>query len=430
MSIAEAGVYWPFKSLLSGSGIVLTETSTGISIATTGAGPGGGDMLISVFATNGKPGVVDTAVTAQTVSGVVAHATLADTVPWGGITGAPTVYPTDWSVISNKPATFTPSAHGPTHVTTDVIPSPTTTAPGLVPKLSGNTTDYFGGDGAWHALGSSPVNITQGLTVQGGATVAGGLTADSLTLGGALQINNGFFLVNDPTGAWCGIYNTGTNNAGIGFANGANITSDSCILYKPSGQTALFETYFTGAGAQSYTAEVVTVQNPNGVYNFRSATRLVGTNNLPGDQTAWTKAPFLSQSSSNGGFAGYGMVSQAYWGCCLGAWQTGLYLATSANTFVQLTDNMGHIVAGALAAGVAVANIGYTPQPNLGYTPLNKGGDTMTGQLTMQGNSIVITGGATFSIVGSSGYQWALEVSGPNLYAVRINDSYVKQLAP
>src|SRR5215469_1935362 len=106
MSVAEVGVYWPFKSLLQGSGITISETANTITIGTTGAGPGGGDMLISAYATNGQAGVVDQAVLAQGLApgAVVAHASLADRVPWAGIIGAPTIFPTDWNSIANKPS--------------------------------------------------------------------------------------------------------------------------------------------------------------------------------------------------------------------------------------------------------------------------------------------------------------------------------------
>jgi hypothetical protein len=53
------------------------------------------------------------------------------------------------------------------------------------------------------------------------------------------------------------------------------------------------------------------------------------------------------------------------------------------------------------------------------YNPVNKGGDTMTGTLTLP-----------ILQISDAGVSWALVVQGANLYAVRASDSYVKQLAP
>jgi hypothetical protein len=156
MSIAQQGVYWPFKTLLQGAGITLTEDPTSIRIATTGAGPGGGDMLSSVYATNGAPGVVDKAVVAEglTAGANVPLAQQANSVPWNGITGAPTSFPSDWSVITSKPATFPPSLHAPTHAPTgsDPIALADATKPGFLAQLTGTVSDYVGGDNACHAL--------------------------------------------------------------------------------------------------------------------------------------------------------------------------------------------------------------------------------------------------------------------------------------
>jgi hypothetical protein len=55
----------------------------------------------------------------------------------------------------------------------------------------------------------------------------------------------------------------------------------------------------------------------------------------------------------------------------------------------------------------------------IGYTPVNKAGDVMTGNLQ-----------APFLSVSDGGWTWTLVVQGANLYAIRENDNYVKQLAP
>jgi hypothetical protein len=91
---------------------------------------------------------------------------------------------------------------------------------------------------------------------------------------------------------------------------------------------------------------------------------LTGKVDVPTDQTGYSLAPFLADSASVGGFGAIGMHCQGYWGCALGASQTGLCIATTSGpavSFVQLTDQTGHIVGSALAAGAAVINLGYTP---------------------------------------------------------------------
>jgi hypothetical protein len=361
MGVQEAGVYWPFKSILSGSGIQLTEDSTSIKIATTGAGPGGGDMLISVFATNGATGVVDKAVSAQTVTGVVAHATLADQIPWGGITGAPTIFPTDWSVIANKPAAFQPIAHAPTHLVggSDPISLASISAAGLFGPLSGKKTDFASGDGHFYDLnatvGSYLLTLNAGLVVNGQTTLESG-------------------------GQYCGVLSTGA--AFWSFATGTALDQDAIVLYRSAGQGYLIEQYNDANGNGVWSGRLMNTWNPDGAYVMRAGTQLMVSGSLPGNNTAWQNAPLRIDSSATGGFVGLGMVSNGYWGCCLGAWQSGLWIATSSNTFLQLTDTSGHIPGSALAAGAA--------QSNLGYRPVNSGGDTMSGDLAVSKASALI----------------------------------------
>jgi hypothetical protein len=364
MSVQEQGVYWPFKSFLSGSGIVLTEDATSIRIATTGPGPGGGDMLSSVFATNGQPGVVDKALT---VVGTISHATLADQVPWTGITGAPTVFPTDWSVISNKPATFVPSPHALTHYSgNDLIPLATTSLPGLTGALSGQSTDYKGGDGAWHdlntAVGANPLtmnaaltatvassfaNVTINGTLAGNddATFSGGVTIQS----SGLQFNDVGWTINSPSGAYFGIVGTGAKNAVMYMANGSTWNNDSLLIYKSQNHQNLTVEYINAAGTATYSADLVNTWNPTGTYSFRAGTHLVGSQNVPGTNTGWASAPFIAQSATNGGYGAIGMVCQNYWGFAFGAYTNGVWVATSANTFVQWSNTAGQIIGSALA---------------------------------------------------------------------------------
>src|SRR5436309_10730564 len=61
----------------------------------------------------------------------------ADSVPWAGVSG--------------KPTSFTPAAHASTHLDngSDVVPVVTITRTGLVPKLSGDSSTFLNGNGAF-----------------------------------------------------------------------------------------------------------------------------------------------------------------------------------------------------------------------------------------------------------------------------------------
>jgi hypothetical protein len=153
MPIGQPGVYWPFKALLEGSGITLQETASAITITVTGSGTGGtGDMLKSEYAPSGISGEVDHAILADTAT-KCNHSALADAVPWNGVTGAPASFPSDWSVITNKPNLFPPLPHAPQHVGgSDPIGLASATAAGLLAQLSGKSSDYVGGDNASHPI--------------------------------------------------------------------------------------------------------------------------------------------------------------------------------------------------------------------------------------------------------------------------------------
>lgn len=158
MGVQQLGVYWPFKTLLQGAGISITEDATTMRISATGGGSGGGggDMLQSEYAPSGIPGKVDDAISADNATNAT-HASTADSVPWSGISGAPTSFPTDWSLITSKPTVFPPATHGPTHRGTgsDPIGIADTTDSGLLALLSGKATDFVGGDNQCHDLPST-----------------------------------------------------------------------------------------------------------------------------------------------------------------------------------------------------------------------------------------------------------------------------------
>jgi hypothetical protein len=113
-------------------------------------------MTKAVYDTANR-GYVNRAVLADT-------ATVANSAPWSGITGAPASYPPsahasthnlggsdaiapDWTQVQNKPGQFSPLAHESTHITggSDIIPAATSTKSGLLNPISGNTTDFVDG---------------------------------------------------------------------------------------------------------------------------------------------------------------------------------------------------------------------------------------------------------------------------------------------
>jgi hypothetical protein len=100
-----------------------------LSFSIAGGGGPTGDMLKSVYDTN--------------ANNKVDAAESADSVPWTGVTG--------------KPASFTPAAHGATHLDngSDVVPVVTTVRTGLAPKLSGNAATYLDGTGVFSAVSGS-----------------------------------------------------------------------------------------------------------------------------------------------------------------------------------------------------------------------------------------------------------------------------------
>jgi hypothetical protein len=108
-------------------------------------------MLKPNYATNGRPGVVD-------------HAVLADQ--------ANTVI---WNQITNLPATFPPSTHGPQHLNNgnDPVPIATPALDGMCPKGSGSTTDYLGGDIVFRALPNIVYYRSEGDATIDAAFVAG-----------------------------------------------------------------------------------------------------------------------------------------------------------------------------------------------------------------------------------------------------------------
>lgn len=309
MGVAQQGIYWPFKTLLQGSGISLTEDATTIRITNTGGvGGGSGDMLSSQYAANGAPGVVDKAVLAEGLApgAVVPTAQVAQSVPWSGITGVPSSFPADWSTITSKPTVFPPTTHAPTHrgKGTDPIAIADTTDSGLLALLSGAVTDYVGGDNQCHSL---PATFAQYGAV--------------------------------PTGTCLEWYGLGLPAGGWIWADGSAI---SRVTY-----AALFAVYgtFYGAGDGSSTFNV---PNKQGVCSIGWQANVYGLGQTGGEPThvlAWNEMPVHNHAASvsDGGHTHgiYYIGSQAPGGYLDGLGDAGQHKGVDYSSATPATCNIG-----------------------------------------------------------------------------------------
>lgn len=103
---------------------------------------------------------------------------------------------------------------------------------------------------------------------------------------------------------------------------------------------------------------------------------LITSCNLGGDNTASVNASLRVDSSVSGGFAGIGINSTSSFGFAFGAYSSpaGIWVATTANVFKRWADTNGTLL--------------YAAHE---YTPLNKAGDTLTGNLNMAFNRLLIS---------------------------------------
>jgi hypothetical protein len=223
----------------------------------------------------------------------------------------------------------TPTAHETTHVTgSDQIPSASSSARGLLTQLTGNATDYVGGDNSCHnVVGAvlTPNSITTAMIQAGavtGAKIAGATITESNIVGGTIT--------NASLAAGVAIANLGftpLNKAG-------DLTQDPAKFTFNKNQ---------GLAANS-----------------------------------WSNAPILIQSSIAGarpqiGFddGGAGAAAALYFE---GSTHTFRYIDSAGNIYPFFTT-YDLIPAGNLASGAAVTNIGYTP--------INKAGDNMNGSFSV-----------------------------------------------
>jgi hypothetical protein len=187
----------------------LNKLRDDLSTAIGGGGTGTGDMLKSVYDTNGN-GKVDTC----------------DSVPWGSVTGAP--------------ATFAPSPHQASHVSgTDQIPSAGTSIRGLMPQANGNANAFYSSDGTQKQVaytmlsGSQPGPVAHAASHLDNGTDVIPVATTSRT--GSLRALNGTattFL--DGTGNWSTPAPAGTVNPGTwtNLSYGTGWTQNTTAQYR------------------------------------------------------------------------------------------------------------------------------------------------------------------------------------------------------
>jgi hypothetical protein len=368
-TVQKTGVYWPFKNLLQGAGIVLTDDGNNVTVATTGPGPGGGDMLKTEFATNGATGVVDNAVHATNADNV-SHAASADAVPWGGITGRPTIFPSDWASVANKPAVFPPQNHGSTHISTGVDPIPIAVvgASGLLPALSGSAGDYLDGTGAF-----VPFNVRVATTA---LQKAGDSLANNAILKGFADVPT------DATGpSKAPLYSQSISQGGFGAIGLLSLNYWGCAL--GAGQGGLFIattngdfrqlTDFTGRIIGSALTSGAAITNLGytpvsaGGATYPITTPIVFQKDVAIGSDSWSNAPLqisnlTSASSSQKPMIGFSL---------LGATSAALYWETdqtfryvrSDGSVARFHDTLHPLIGTDLANGAAIANL-YNTQQN------------------------------------------------------------------
>jgi hypothetical protein len=385
-TVPKTGVYWPFKGLLQGAGIVLNDDGNNVTIATTGPGPGGGDMLKTEFATNGVTGKVDHAVTADSAT-TVSHASSADAVPWTGITGTPTLFPTDWSSVQNKPAVFPtswaqisgiptvfpPANHGTGHVSggSDPIPNTSLTASGLAPMLSGNATDVLVGTGVFASIAplvADTALLRAGDSLTPGAILVG--TADAATSGSSPSTSAPFRAQSATQGGFGAIGLLCENFWGCAlgaYQHGLSIATSSGNFQQLTDQTGKIIGAALAAGAAVTNIGYTPISGLGGQYSLTSPLILIKDHGLAA--ISYTLANLRVQSVTTAGRAqiGFHNVGVSAASLYYESDNTFRYI-TNAGAVARLHDSLHLLTAAELAAGAAIGNIGYTPMNIAGGT--------------------------------------------------------------
>jgi len=242
--------------------------------------------------------------------------------------------------------------------------------PGLLPGLNNDPTTFFNGQGAFTI---PPIGVLEAPT--DGKQYARQSSAWSVVISFPEAPSDGKMYARQST-LWVQVPPAGISDAptdgqlyGRKSASWSVVTMPAPGIPEAPANSVYYARYNNSWQSVNAAFVIKSGDTWGGPMNNSAGSRLTSICNLPGDNTAYLKTSILIQAGSSGGFSGIGLLSDSYWGCALGAWQSGLYIATSANTFKQLTDTNGTLL--------VAAHLGYTPQANLGYTPINKAGDTL-----------------------------------------------------
>jgi hypothetical protein len=355
------------------------------------AGAGTGDMLRSVYDINGD-NIVDHAALADT-------ATNASAVPWTGITGKPATFPPDATAelvarkgaangypsldastlvpIAQLPAPTsgnasatqlvkgndtrlsdarTPTAHATSHksgggdvIALDTLAAPTdittlnvsTSAHGLMAKATGSATTFYGSDNTQKAV---PYSSLSGIP----ATFAPDATAELVARKGVAS-------------GYPSLDATGKIPVGQLPAITSAMITDGTIVNAD-----------LAAGVAVANIGYTPINSTGGNYTLTSPLYVTKDVGLSG--TSWTSAPLVVTSTSTSGrpMIGFQDAGNSNAGALYfdGPTLRFGYVLAGSGSVGTLLDSLHGVTGAQLAAGAAVAN--------LGFTPLNKAGDTVT----------------------------------------------------
>lgn len=458
-------------------------------------------VINSSVLAEGTPGIMLQNQYDSMANGVVNEARLADAVSWSNITGKPTAYP--------------PSPH--THAESDITNLGTDLAK-LVPQTRLITTSFS-------LQGGGPLTADLQLSLIGDQANVG----PDMRYGTDPSGNLGWYPASVGAGDMTQEVYDRNNNGIVDIAEALTNNALTTAMISPgavTGPCIASKTIPGGALAPGAVTVALGYTPLNKAGDTASGQIVVQKTGPAGNSNMYQGAHFLAETSGSGsgvpsiafanltGGAASGAVALWYQGAHADinlqyGDGTTAHLLSSISSISGMQITAGSIPATALGAGVAAANLGYTPmngaggQYNLsspialqydaglgatswsvaalrvqtttgggnrpqigfyypgiacslyfeptdismryidsggtvrvlldnthpsyvigaiGYTPLNKAGDTMAGLLTVP-EMVVASGG------GSQG-QWAIITQNNNLYAVRLTDNYVKQLAP
>lgn len=228
----------------------------------------------------------------------------------------------------------------------------------------------FGSTAGTAVEGNKTITINPGTNLSGGGTITLG-SGGSVTID---TINNPTFSISVTTPL---ITNSGSISINANSASG-NITfstnSVERVRIDSSGKMGI------GTSTPAYTLDV------SGDVSW--------TGTLQGGTVPWARLSNYPSITASGGLTGGGSLSSSITISIADGGVTTIKLADGAITTAKLADNS--VTASKLASGAVVEN--------LGYTPVNKAGDTITGNLTLNSQliSTVPTGTPPLSVSSST----------------------------